>query len=111
MTKNILKFSKRKDCDKFTTKRKKLKDTDLKTHEIKDPLYINEKLRVYYKTLSSKCKKFRTNKLIFGYSAWNGSLKIRVLKFFAAQVVSHIAAQYNVYRSHIIERLSLLICC
>ena len=36
MTKNILKFSKCKDSDKFTRKRKKLKDTDLKTHEIKD---------------------------------------------------------------------------
>ena len=80
MTKNILKFSKCKDSDKFTGKRKKLKDTDLKTHEIKDPLYINDSLRVYYKTLSSRCKTSRTNKLIFGYSA----SKIRVLKLFSA---------------------------
>lgn len=87
----ILKLSKGKDSDRIMRKRKKLKDTDLKLHEIKDQVYINDSLFVYYKMLLSKCKKLWINILIFGCSASNGSLKICVLKPFSLQVVSHIA--------------------
>ena len=88
--KTIVKLSRRKDSDEICRVRNKLKTTDLKPIGITTPVYINDNLCFYYKTLWSKCKKLWSNKFIFGYWLSNGSIKIRIPELSPVKVISHI---------------------
>ena len=55
----IVKVSKRKDATKIRSSKRKLKDKDLTSIGINNPVYINGTLCTYYKMLSRICKSLR----------------------------------------------------
>ena len=53
----ILNLPRRKNPDNIRRSRKNLKGADLNSIKISDPMYINDSLFIYYKTIWSKCTK------------------------------------------------------
>ena len=88
--KAILKLSRRKDSDEIRRVRSKLKTTDLQPIRFTTPVYINDSLCFYYKTLWSKCKKLWTSNFIFGYWVSNGSIKIRISERSPVKAIAYI---------------------
>ena len=86
----IIKLSKRKDADRIRKNKKKLKSTDLSSLNVQGPVYINDSLCSYYKSLWSKCKSLRDGKFIHSFWVTNGSIRIKVTESSQSRAVSHI---------------------
>ena len=86
----IIKLTKRKDADRIRKNKKKLKGTDLSSLNIRGPVYINDSLCRYYKSLWSKCKRLRDGNFIHSFWVTNGSIRIKVNESSEMQVITHI---------------------
>ena len=86
----IIKLSKRKDADRIRQNKKKLKSTDLSSLNIQGPVYINNSLCSYYKSLRSKCKSLRDGNFIHSFWVTNGSIRKKINESSQTQEVSHI---------------------
>ena len=87
----IVKGSKRKDASKIRSSKRKLKDIDLASIGINDPVYINYSLCTYYKMLWRKCKSLRTNKLIHSFWVTNGSIRLRTVENGRTNVITYLS--------------------
>ena len=87
----IVKVSKRKDGFKIRTSKRKLKDMDLTSIGINNPVYINDSLCTYYKMLWRKCKSLRMNKLIHSFWVTNGSIRLRTAENGRTNVITHLS--------------------
>ena len=87
----IVKVSKCKDASKICSSKRKLKDMDLTSTDIKNPVYINDSLCTYYKMLWWKRKLRRTNKLIHSFWVTNGSLRLRTVENGRTNVITHLS--------------------
>ena len=86
----IVKLSKRKDADRIWKNKKNLKSTVLSPLSVQCPVYINDSLCNYYKSLWSKCKRLRDGNFIYVFWVTNGSIRIKVTESSQTQEVSHI---------------------
>ena len=86
----IIKLSKRKDADRIRQNKKKLKSTDFSSLNIQGPVYINNSLCSYYKSLRSKCKSLRDGNFIHSFQVTNGSICVKVTESSQLQKASHI---------------------
>ena len=59
----VVNVSKRKDVTKICSSKRKLKDIDLTSIGINNPVYINDSLCTYYKMLWRKCNSLRKKKI------------------------------------------------
>ena len=73
----IIKLSKRKDADRIRQNKKKLKSIDLSSFNVQGPVYVNDSLCSYYKSLWSKCKSLRDGNFIQSFWVANGSIRKR----------------------------------
>ena len=87
----IVKVSKRKDGFKIRTSKRKLKDMDLTSIGINNPVYINDSLCTYYKMLWRKCKSLRMNKLIHSFWVTNGSIRLRTVENGRTNEITHLS--------------------
>ena len=87
----IIKVSKRKDASKIRSSKRKLKDMDLTSIDIKNPVYINDSLCTCYKMLWRKCKSLLTNKLIHSFWVTNGSIRLRTVENGRTNVITHLS--------------------
>ena len=87
----IVKVSKRKDGFKIRSSKRKLKDMDLTSIGINNPVYINDSLCTYYKMLWRKCKSLRMNKLIHSFWVTNGSIRLRTVENGRTNVITHLS--------------------
>ena len=87
----IVKVSKRKDASKIRSSKRKLKDMDLTSIGINNPVYINDSLCTYYKMLWRKCKSLRMNKLIHSFWVTNGSIRLRTVENGRTNVITHLS--------------------
>ena len=85
----IVKFSKRKDANSVRRAKKNLKGMDLSSLGITSPVYINDSLCQYYKTLWKKCKKLWSNKYITSFWVSNGSIRLKVVENGNPRIISH----------------------
>lgn len=93
----IVKFSRRKDADNVRKAKKKLKTTNLSSVGINNPVFINDSLCKYYKTLWSKCKKLSNNKYIHSFWVTNGALRIKVTETSNVEGISHLSDLENLF--------------
>ena len=84
-----VKVSKCKDASKIRSSKRKLKDMDLTSIAINNPVYINDSLCLYYKMLWRKCKSLRMNKLIHSFWVTNGSIRLRTVDNGRTNVITH----------------------
>ena len=77
----IVKVSKRKDASKIRSSKRKLKDMDLTSIGINNPVYINDSL----------CKSLRMNKLIHSFWVTNGSIRLRTAENGRTNVITHLS--------------------
>ena len=87
----IIKVLKRKDASKIRSSKRKLKDMDLTSIGINNPVYINDSLCTYYKMLWRKCKSLRMNKLIHSFWVTNGSIRLRTAENGRTNVITHLS--------------------
>ena len=87
----IVKVSKCKDASKIRSSKRKLKDMDLTSIVINNPVYINDSLCSYYKMLWRKCKSLRMNKLIHSFWVTNGSIRLRTVENGRTNVITHLS--------------------
>ena len=87
----IVKLSKRKDADRIRKNKKKLKSTDLSSLNVRGPVYINDSLCNYYKSLWSKCKRLRDGSFIHSFWVTNGSIRIKLNESSQAEEITHIS--------------------
>ena len=85
----IVKVSKRKGVSKLRSSKRKLKDMDLTSIGINNPIYINDSLCTYYKMHWRKCKSLRSNKLIHSFWVTNGSIRLRTVDNGRTNVITH----------------------
>ena len=76
----VVKVSKHKDATKIRSSKRKLKDMDLISFGISNPVYINDSLCTYYKMRWRKCKSLQTNKLIHSFWVTNRSIRLRTVE-------------------------------
>ena len=76
----IVKVSKRKGVSKLRSSKRKLKDMDLTSIGINNPVYINDSLCTCCKMLWRKCKSLPMNKLIHSFWVTNGSIRLRTVE-------------------------------
>ena len=86
----IIKLSKQKDTDRIRKNKKKLKSTNLSSLNVQGPVYINNSLCSYYKSLWSKCKSLPYSNFIHSFWVTNSSIRIKVTESSQSQEVSHI---------------------
>ena len=86
----IVKVSKRKDASKLRSSKRKLKDMDLTSIGISNPVYINDSLCTHYKMLWRKCKSLPMNKLIHSFWVTNGSIRLRTVENGRTNVITHL---------------------
>ena len=86
----IIKCSKRKDVDRIRKNKKKLKTVDLRSLNIHNPVYINDSLCWYYKSLWIKCKRLRDANQIHSFWVTNGSIRMKLSESSRVQEISHI---------------------
>ena len=87
----IVKISKRKGASKIRFSKRKLKDIDLSSTGINNPVYINDSLCTYYKMLWRKCKSLQMNKLIHSFWVTNGSIRLRTAENGRTNVITHLS--------------------
>ena len=87
----IVKVSKHKDASKIRSSKRKLKDMDLTSIGINNPVYINDSLCTYYKMLWRKCKSLRMNKLIHSFWVTNGSIRLRTVENGRTNEITHLS--------------------
>ena len=87
----IVKVSKRKDAFKIRSSKRKLKDMDLTSIGINNPIYISDSLCTYYKMLWRKCKSLPMNKLIHSFWVTNGSIRLRTVENGRTNVITHLS--------------------
>ena len=87
----IAKVSKFKGASKICSFKRKLKDLDLTSIGISNPVYINDSLCTQYKMLWRKCKSLRMNKLIYLFPARKGSMRLRTVENDRANVITHVS--------------------
>ena len=87
----IVKVSKHNDASKIRPSKRKLKDMDLISIGINNPVYINDSLCTYYKMLWRKCKSLRMNKLIHSFWVTNVSIRLRTAENVRTNVISHLS--------------------
>ena len=87
----IVKVSKHKGASKIRSSKRKLKDMDLTSIGINNPVYINDSLCTYYKMLWRKCKSLRMNKLIHSFWVTNGSIRLRTVENGRTNVITHLS--------------------
>ena len=85
------KDSRRKDASKIFSSKRKLKDMDLTSTGINNPVYINGSLCTYCKTLWRKCKSLRMNKLIRSFWVPNGSLRLKTAENGRTNVITYLS--------------------
>ena len=76
--KAIIKLSKHKDANKIRRVTKNLKNLNLSSLGIKNPLFINDSLFSYYKMLWGKCKNLSSNKSTHAFWVSNGSIRLKI---------------------------------
>lgn len=87
----IIKLSKRKDADKIRKNKKMLKNTNLTSLGIHNPVYINDSLCRYYKSLWIKCKRLRDGNQIHSFWITNGSIRLKLSETSRVQEITHIS--------------------
>ena len=70
--------------------KKKVKSTNLSSLNVQGPVYINNSLCSYYKSLWSKCKSLPNSNFIHSFWVTNSSIRIKVTESSQSQEVSHI---------------------
>ena len=70
--------------------KRKLKSANLSALGINNPVYINDSLCKYYKSLWSKCKKLLNNKYLHGFWVTNGTIRIKITESSVPTSVSHL---------------------
>ena len=74
----IVRLSKRRDEDRISKNKNKLKSTDLSSLNVQGPVYINDSLCNCYKSLWSKFKRLRDDNFVHRFWVTNGLIRIRV---------------------------------
>ena len=69
---------------------KNLKDMNFSSIAIRSPVYINDSLCKYYKTLWRKCKKLCLNKFIHSFWVSNGSTRLEPSDNERSCIITHI---------------------
>ena len=87
----IVKVSKCKDSTKIRSSKRKLKDMDLTSIDINNPIYINDSLCTYYKMLWRKCKSLRTNKLIHSFWVTKGPIRLKTVENGRTYGITHLS--------------------
>ena len=86
----IIKFSKRKDVDKIRKNKKNLKTANLTSLNIHNPVYVNDSLCKYYKSLWIKCKRLRDGNEIHSFWVTNGSIRMKLTESSNVKEITHI---------------------
>ena len=87
----IIKLSRRKDANKIRRVKKNLKNLNLSSLGIKNPVFINGSLCSYYKMLWSKCKKLSSNKLIIAFWVSNSSIRLKTSENDRINIITHLS--------------------
>ena len=74
----IIKLSRRKDANKICRVKKNLKNLNVSSLTIKNPVFINDSFCSYYKMLWSKCKKLSSTRSIHAFWVSNGFIRLRI---------------------------------
>ena len=93
----IVKFSRRKDADNVRKSKKKLKNANLSTLGINNPVFVNDSLCKQYKSLWSKCKKLFINKFLHGFWVTNGTIRIKVEESSTPTSVTHLSDLEDIF--------------
>ena len=87
----IVKVSKCKGASKIRSSKGKLKDMDLTSFGINNPVYINDSACTYYKMLWKKCKSLPMNKLIHSFWVTNGFIRLRTAENGRTNLITHLS--------------------
>ena len=87
----IIKLSRCKDANKIRRVKKSLKNLNLSSLGIKNPVFINDSLCSYYKMLWSKCKNLSSNKSIYIFWVSNGSFRLKIGENDRVNIKTHLS--------------------
>ena len=85
----IIKFDRRKDANLIRKNKNKLKEMNLCSIGINNPLFINDSLCSYYKMLWRKCKKLWSSKYIHAFWVSNGTLRLKLTENGRVHIITH----------------------
>ena len=87
----IVKVSDLKDASKMPSSKRNLRDMDLTSIGINNPVTINDSASIYYKMLWRNWKSLQTNKLIHSFWVTNGPIRLRTAENGQTNVITHLS--------------------
>ena len=93
----IVKVSDLKDASKIRSSNRNLRDMDLTSIGINNPVAINDSACIYYKMLWRNWKSLQTNKLIHSFWVTNGPIRLRTVENGQTNVITHLSDFEELY--------------
>ena len=92
-----VKVSDLKDASKIRSSNRNLRDMDLTSIGINNPVAINDSACIYYKMLWRNWKSLQTNKLIHSFWVTNGPIRLRTVENGQTNVITHLSDFEELY--------------
>ena len=95
----IIKLSNRKDCLQVLRAKKRLKDLDGTTLNLRSDskIFINKSLCGYYRGLWNKCKRLKGDKKIHQFYTKNGIIRLKLVENGSLKTITHVNDLKNLF--------------
>ena len=95
----IIKLSNRKDCLQVLRPKKRLKDLDGTTLNLRSDskIFINKSLCGYYRGLWNKCKRLKGDKKIHQFYTKNGIIRLKLVENGSLKTITHVNDLKNLF--------------